>query len=61
MQAVVNLVSSSVEGLEPAQVTLADSSGNVLSTAGADGASTLAGDAYADGSPWLAVVARASR
>ena len=47
VQAVVNLVSSSVEGLDPAQVTLADSSGQVLSTAGEDGASAAAGDARA--------------
>jgi flagellar M-ring protein FliF len=47
VQAVVNLVSSSVEGLDPAQVTLADSAGNVLSTAGEDGASAAAGDARA--------------
>ena len=47
VQAVVNLVSSSVEGLEPAQVTLADASGNVLSSAGDDGASAAAGDARA--------------
>ena len=47
VQAVVNLVSSSVEGLEPEQVTLADASGNVLSTAGENGASAAASDARA--------------
>ena len=47
VQAVINLVSSSVEGLDPAQVTLADAAGNVLSTAGADGAAAAAGDARA--------------
>ncbi len=33
-QAIVHLVASSVEGLDPKQVTVADSAGNVLSTAG---------------------------
>ena len=47
VQAVVNLVSSSVEGLVPEQVTLADAQGTVLSAAGVDGASTAAGDARA--------------
>jgi flagellar M-ring protein FliF len=45
--AVVNLVSSSVEGLTPEQVTLADSKGTVLSTAGEAGAAAAAGDARA--------------
>ena len=47
VQAVVNLVSSSVEGLDPADVSLADSSGNVLSAGGDDGAAAAAGDARA--------------
>ncbi len=34
VQAIVHLVASSVEGLDPAQVTVTDSAGNVLSTAG---------------------------
>ena len=42
--AVVNLVASSVEGLAPTQVTLADSAGNVLSAPGEDG-DLFAGDA----------------
>lgn len=37
VQAVVNLVSSSVEGLEPGKVTVADSKGRVLSAPGQDG------------------------
>ncbi|MEX2290993.1 MAG: flagellar basal-body MS-ring/collar protein FliF [Mycobacteriales bacterium] len=47
VQAVVNLVSSSVEGLTPDQVTLADANGTVLSAAGEDGANAAAGDARA--------------
>jgi flagellar M-ring protein FliF len=47
IQAVVNLVSSSVEGLSPENVTLADAKGNVLSATGADGATIAAGDARA--------------
>ena len=47
VQAVVNLVSSSVEGLEPEKVTIADSSGNVLSTGGEGGAGGAAADARA--------------
>jgi flagellar M-ring protein FliF len=47
VQAVVNLVSSSVEGLVPEQVTLADANGTVLSAAGEDGANAAAGDARA--------------
>jgi flagellar M-ring protein FliF len=34
VQAVVNLVASSIEGLDPAQVTVADATGKVLSVAG---------------------------
>lgn len=45
VQAVVHLVASSVEGLDPKQVTVTDSTGKVLSAAG-DDAATL-GDARA--------------
>src|SRR3954447_15390894 len=45
VQAVVHLVSSSVEGLDPGSVTVADSKGNMLSTPGDDGALSAAGDA----------------
>lgn len=45
VQAVVNLVAASVEGLDPDKVTVADSSGAVLSSpGGADGVSTMARD-----------------
>ena len=44
VQAVVNLVASSVEGLEPTEVTLADDKGNVLSVPGEDGGMAVAGD-----------------
>ncbi|MGY1639874.1 flagellar basal-body MS-ring/collar protein FliF [Geodermatophilus sp. SYSU D00703] len=44
IQAVTNLVSSSIEGMEPDQVTVADSSGAVLSAPG-QGVTTAAGDA----------------
>src|SRR5687767_5469814 len=44
VQAVVNLVASSVEGLDPTQVTLADDKGTVLSAPGEDGTSAAAGD-----------------
>src|SRR3954464_5912156 len=44
VQAVTNLVSSSVEGMAPEQVTVADSSGAVLSAAG-EGITAAAGDA----------------
>ena len=44
VQAVVHLVSSSVEDMDPDQVTVADSTGKVLSAAG-DGVSRAAGDA----------------
>ncbi len=44
VQAIVNLVASSVEGLEPTQVTLADDKGNVLSAPGEDGETMVAGD-----------------
>jgi flagellar M-ring protein FliF len=43
VQAVVHLVSSSVEGLEPGKVTVADSKGRVLSTPG-DGGAAGGGD-----------------
>ncbi len=41
VQAIVHLVASSVEGLDPKQVTVTDSAGNVLSTAG-DGLDAVA-------------------
>jgi flagellar M-ring protein FliF len=44
IQAVTNLVSSSVQDMDPDQVTVADSSGQVLSVAGT-GATAAAGDA----------------
>jgi flagellar M-ring protein FliF len=44
IQAVTNLVSSSVQDMDPEQVTVADSSGQVLSAAGT-GATAAAGDA----------------
>jgi flagellar M-ring protein FliF len=44
IQAVTNLVSSSVQDMEPDQVTVADSTGQVLSTAGS-GQTAAAGDA----------------
>jgi flagellar M-ring protein FliF len=45
VQAVVHLVSSSVEGLSPNDVTVADSKGNVLSAPGEDGMALAQGDA----------------
>jgi len=47
VQAIVNLVAGSVEGLEHERVTVADAKGTVLSTAGEDGGSLAAGDARA--------------
>jgi flagellar M-ring protein FliF len=44
IQAVTNLVSSSIQGMNPDQVTVADSTGQVLSTAGT-GINAAAGDA----------------
>ena len=44
VQAVVHLVASSVEGLLPTQVTLADDKGTVLSAPGEDGETIAAGD-----------------
>ncbi len=44
VQAVTNLVSSSIEGMDPEQVTVADASGAVLSAPG-QGVTTAAGDA----------------
>src|SRR3954462_9858357 len=44
IQAVTNLVSSSIQGMDPDQVTVADSTGQVLSAAGT-GATAAAGDA----------------
>src|SRR5215218_803825 len=46
VQAVTNLVSSSIEGMTPEEVTVADSSGAVLSAAG-EGVTAGAGDAQA--------------
>ena len=43
VQAIVHLVASSVEGLDPNNVTVADSQGNILSVAGEDGGLTGAG------------------
>src|SRR5436305_8719693 len=43
VQAVTNLVSSSIQGMDPTQVTVADSSGEVLSAAGT-GLTAAAGD-----------------
>ena len=43
VQAVTNLVASSVQGMDPTQVTVADSSGDVLSAAGS-GVTAAAGD-----------------
>src|SRR4051794_1140286 len=45
VQAIVHLVSSSVEGLTPDNVTLADSKGTVLSAPGGDGVNDSSGDA----------------
>lgn len=47
VQAVVHLVASSVEGLAPADVTVADAKGSVLSSGSEDGADLAAGDARA--------------
>jgi flagellar M-ring protein FliF len=47
VQAIVNLTSSSVTGLAPEQVTVADSTGAVLSSAGAIGGNAGAADARA--------------
>jgi flagellar M-ring protein FliF len=47
VQAIVHLVSSSVEGLTPDNVTLADSKGTVLSAPGGDGVDASVGDARA--------------
>ena len=45
LQAVVNLVSSSIEGLNPDDVTVADTTGRVLSVPGEDGDLAAQGDA----------------
>lgn len=45
VQAVVNLVASSIEGLQPDQVTVADSSGRMLSAPGEDGTNAAILDA----------------
>ena len=47
VQAIVNLVAGSVEGLEHEAVTVADATGTVLNAAGEDGATAAAGDARA--------------
>lgn len=47
VQAVVNLVASSVEGLEASEVTVADATGRVLSAPGEGGLAAAAGDARA--------------
>ena len=47
VQAIVHLVASSVEGLDPNNVTVADSQGNILSVAGEDGALAGAGSIQA--------------
>ena len=47
VQAVVHLVASSVEGLQPENVTVADSEGRVLSAPGEDGSNAAATDARA--------------
>jgi flagellar M-ring protein FliF len=47
VQAVTNLVSNSVEGLDPARVSIADAKGTVLSAVGPDGDNAAAGDARA--------------
>lgn len=47
VQAVVHLVASSVEGLSPDQVTVADDEGRVLSAPGEDGTNAAATDARA--------------
>src|SRR3954463_13692986 len=48
VQAVTNLVSSSIQGMDPDQVTVTDSTGQVLSAAGA-GVTAAAGDARSQG------------
>lgn len=47
VRAIVHLTSSSVEGLTPEQVTVADAKGTVLSAPGKDGMDLAAGDARA--------------
>lgn len=47
VQAIVHLVSSSVEGLDPNDVTVADAKGHLLSQAGEDGMTAAEGDARA--------------
>lgn len=48
VRAIVHLVSSSVEGLDPTAVTVADSAGNVLNEPGQDGAAAAAQDARSE-------------
>ena len=45
VRSIVHLVSSSVEGLQPEQVTVADQDGTMLATPGEDGLTAAAGDA----------------
>lgn len=45
VQAIIHLVASSVEGLDPNDVTVADSKGRVLSVSGADGIAAAQSDA----------------
>jgi flagellar M-ring protein FliF len=45
VQSIVHLVASSVEGLQPDQVTVADDQGRMLAAPGVDGATSAAGDA----------------
>ncbi|HVM40140.1 MAG TPA: flagellar basal-body MS-ring/collar protein FliF, partial [Acidimicrobiia bacterium] len=47
-QAIVHLVSASVEGLNPNDVTVTDSNGNLLASGGADGLDAAAGDVRAE-------------
>jgi len=48
VQAIVHLVSSSVEGMNPKDVTVADAAGNVLASPGLDGVDAAANDLRAE-------------
>lgn len=48
VQAIVHLVASSVEGLDPTQVTVAGADGKILSTGGGQAVATGAGDSGSD-------------
>ncbi|MEP9362250.1 flagellar basal-body MS-ring/collar protein FliF [Nocardioides sp. CN2-186] len=48
VQAIVNLVASSIDGLDPSNVSITDSSGKVLSTEGVNGSSGTQSQAIAD-------------